>query len=223
LTAVLFGQWDLNDKIELASTINKGTKKVFDGDPIFFPIPSDAPPEIPRVVLVSKNRYYRCNVAANRLELLYTAQNQPDKELQEIRDPYMTILNDIAETAKSQFKILVFRLGFIFVTLSFPENPIKLIENAFIREGALLNPEQLELHVLKKFNWDNILVNRWIRLSSVQLTGQEAERKALSVIFDINSVAEKRYDFSSDSITAFYSRAFAIVSDSIRTLFPSEP
>ena len=181
ITAVLFGNYDLTSKIDIANTIYTESKKVFDGDPVFFPIPVDAPPEIPRIILTSKDQHYRCNVAATRLELLYSQRDHPGKELDDLKEEYLTILQDIAELVRGKLNVKVNRLGFILTAITFTEDPVELIKKHFIRDNTLMNPNQLELHVLRKLPWDDIEVNNWCRLSSQELKEPKGVKKALAV------------------------------------------
>jgi hypothetical protein len=218
----LFAPYDLTNKIAVANTMNERVKHVFDGEPLLLPIPADAPPDIPRIILTSKDQRYRCNITTNQLILIYTEQGKLDKEINDLREEYLALLCQIAEVVKGEWKTDVFRLGFVVRLLAFPSDPVELIKNTFIREGALKTPRQLEVHVLDRMAWDKLEINRWCRLSSAEIAGATGESKALSVLFDVNTIPEKRYDFSADSIIAFYDRALVYVSESLNTLFPVE-
>lgn len=220
ITVALFAPYDLTNKLEFANTVNKRVKHIFDGDPILLPIPTDAPPEIPRIILTSRDNRYRCNISAGRLDLLYNHQGKPDKELTDLRNEYLTILRDISEIIKGELKADVFRLGFIVGSLAFPDDPVELIKSTFIREGVFKTPKQLELNVLDRITWDKLEINRWCRLSTIQIKEATGASKALSVVFDINTIPEKRYGFVVDSIIAFYDKASTYVSDSLKSLFP---
>lgn len=221
-TAALFASYDLTNKLDVAHSLNKKVKHIFDGEPVLLPIPSDAPPEIPRIILASRNQRYRCNVAVGRLDFLYTQAGEPDKELTDLRDEFLTVLRQIAEVVKGEWKTDVSRLGFVVESLAFPNDPLELIKSTFIREGALKAPRRLEVHVLDRMTWDKLEVNRWYRLSTVVIPAATGERKALSVVFDVNTIPEERYDLGADSIIAFYDRASVYVSDSLKMLFPAQ-
>jgi hypothetical protein len=45
----------ISDKIRLANNINNTLGGLFDGDPVVLPLPPDAPPELPRILLSSKD------------------------------------------------------------------------------------------------------------------------------------------------------------------------
>ena len=147
LTAVLFARYDLTNKIEVANTLNKRVRRILDGEPVFFPIPADAPAEIPRIILESKDRRYVNTVAMDRLELVYNEQGKPRKELSDLREDYLRLIGDIAGIAKVELKATVFRLGFVASFLAFPSEPVQVIMNSFLKEGAIKNPLGLQVHV----------------------------------------------------------------------------
>ena len=169
MTAVLFARYDLTNKIEVANSLNQRVKHIFDGEPVLLPIPADAPAEIPRIILTSKDRRYANNVAVDRLVLSYTEQGKPEKELNDLREDYLKIIRDISEVVKVEWKADVFRLGFIVTFLASPSDPVELIMSTFIHEGAMETPRQLAVHVLDKMTWDELEINRWYRISSLEI------------------------------------------------------
>ena len=70
--------------------------------------------------------------------------------------------------------------------------------------------------------WNELEVNRWYRLSSIEMSEATGKNKALSVVFDVNTTSAKRYEFGATSITAFYDRASTYTSENIKMLFPEE-
>ena len=44
-----------SDKLSLSAQLIKESGNIFDGDPIMLPIPPEAPPEFPRMILKSKD------------------------------------------------------------------------------------------------------------------------------------------------------------------------
>ena len=222
ITAVLFAGYNLTNKIEVANALNKRVRRVLDGEPVFFPISSDAPAEIPRIILESKDRRYVNNIAMDRLELIYNEQGKPRREIGDLREDYLRLVRDIAEVVKVELKADVFRLGFIARFLAFPSDPVQLIMSSFIQEGAIRNPFGLQVHVLDRMNWNELDVNRWYRLSSIEMSEATGGGKALSVVFDVNTISAKRYEFGASSITAFYDRASTYAAENIKVLFPGE-
>lgn len=222
ITSALFAPYDLTNKLDFANTVNERVKDIFDGDPILLPMPIDAPSDIPRIILASRDQRYRCNISVSRLDLLYNHQGKPDKELNDLREEYLTILSHIAEIVTGELKANVSRLGFVVGSLAFLADPVEFIKSTFIREGVFKDPRRLELHVLDRITWDKLEINRWCRLSQVEMGEATGPSKALSVVFDINTIPEKRYEFVADSIIAFCDQASTYISDSLKSLIPIE-
>lgn len=220
--AVLFGNYDLAKRLQIAADLDKATNHLFSGDPAILPIPDDAPAEIPRIMLAAKDKKWRCNVSPDRLEFIYDEPDQPREELNTIKEQYLTVLHSLAECAKNELKASVHRLGLIVTNFALPEEPVKLIERTFIREGVLFGPRQLEIHILNMTTIGNLEVNKWCRIFSRDVSYGDKRKTALFVIFDLNTLSDsdKPNEFSADAITAFYDIALAQVSDGIRTLFP---
>jgi len=222
-TTVLFGYYDLTDKLQVAATLDRATKRVFDGEPMIFPIPPDAPDEIPRIALASKNQKYRCNVAASRLQFMYDEPSQPGKGLGDLTEHHLSLVRSLAECVTGELKVSVFRLGFVVTSLAFPdEEPVRVIQKAFFRDDALSTPHRLEIHTMNKFVMSAIELNKWCRISSVDAPYQEGQRRALSVIFDLNTVPAKRYDFGPQLIVEFCSLAVSQVISGLSTLLPEK-
>jgi len=68
ILVVLFGNIGLSDRIGVAQSLNKGAKKLFSGEQTILPIPDDAPPEIPRIILGDREKVFRCQVSPTRGE-----------------------------------------------------------------------------------------------------------------------------------------------------------
>ena len=223
-TTVLFGNYDLTDKLQVASALDRATKHVFDGEPVIFPIPVDAPAEIPRIILASKDQRYRCNMATNRLEFMYDEPDQPGKELKSLTEPYSLVLRSLAEYLKGELKVSVFRLGFVITNLAFPgEEPVRIIRKTFIRDDILSSSHRLEISILNRSilsAMNDVELNKWWRVSSMGVPTQEGEKQALSVLFDFNTVPEKRYDFGPQFITEFCGFVASQAINDLTILFP---
>jgi hypothetical protein len=217
LGAVISISYVLADKLQLASSLLQPTKGVFDGEPILFPVPDDAPSEIPRIILASKDGKFKCNISKQRIELLYV-EDTATKELQELREQLLKVLGEIAKVMKSESSNSIYRLGFVVDFRFFHDAPIELIKVRYIKPGAIEFPRSLELNVLDRMDWDNLTVNRWYRISARTKKKNGEEGKEMSVIFDINTIPEKKYDFSVESLVAFYDRACGYVLGNIGTL-----
>jgi len=219
MNSVFYASLNLQNKLELASILHNETKIVFDGESIILPVPDDAPSEIPRIILTSKDNEHKCQISKERVEFIYSNEANPDREVSELREQFLVTLGDIAKVVKSSWKAEVYRLGFVFNSVSHYKAPVEIIKTKFIREGVLNHPRRLEVFVLDRMTWDNLKINRGYRVSTLIKHEGKEERKLLSVNFDINTIPEEKYSFDTESIVAFYDKAILNIGESLRSLF----
>ena len=199
--AAIFGVIDIRDPLEVGHQVRSATGDLLDGEPLVLPLPSDAPSEIPRIVLKSKDERYSCNVSGVRLDLFYREKN-PTRKWIDLRDEYLQYLLGISHTLVETLRATITRLGSIaeFV-VPINTSPSLILRRAYLKEGILPGDREIQLGVLHRQSWETIEINRWVRL-----TGKEGE-SALRVVVDINTIPEKKYDFDVDGIGSFYNRA----------------
>jgi len=219
MNSVLYASLNLQNKLELASILHNETKIVFDGEPIILPVPDDAPSEIPRIILTSKDNEHKCHISKERVEFIYSNEANPDREVSELREQFLVTLGDIAKVVKSSWKAEVYRLGFVINSVSNYEAPVEIIKTKFIREGVLNHPRRLEVFVLDRMTWDNLKINRGYRVYTLIKREGKEERELLLVNFDINTIPEEKYSFDTESIVAFYDKAILSIGESLRSLF----
>jgi len=222
LAAVVFGHYGIGNSLQTAATLDRATNHIFTGEPAILPIPDDAPPEIPRIILTAKDKRWRCNVSPTRLEFTYDEPDQAREELDSIKGQYVATLHSLAKCAKTELKAGVHRLALVVTSVALPEEPVELIGRTFIRDGVLFSPRQLEVHMLNRTTIGNLDVNKWCRVFSRDARYGEGRKTALFVVYDLNTVSDpqKPTEFGVEAIMAFYDLALAQVSDGMQTLFP---
>lgn len=198
--AAIFGAVDIRDPLEVARQVRSATSDLFDGEPLVLPLPSDAPSEIPRIVLKSKDERYSCNVSGVRLDLFYR-EKKPSLKWVDLCDEYLQYLSPILHTLVETLRATITRLGSVAeFEVPIEGSPSLTIRKAYLREGILPGEHEIQLGVLYRGSWETIEINRWLRLR-----GKEGE-SALRVAVDINTIPEKKYDFDVDGIESFYNR-----------------
>lgn len=196
--AAIFGAVDIRDPLEVAHHVRSATSDLFDGEPLVLPLPSDAPSEIPRIVLKSKDERYSCNVSGVRLDLFYREKN-PTRKWIDLRNEYFQHLLAISHTLVKTLRATVTRLGSVAdFEVPIDTSPSLTLRRAYLKEGILPGEHEIELGILHRQSWETIEINRWVRLR-----GKEGESR-LRVVVDINTIPEKKYDFNVDSIESFY-------------------
>lgn len=162
------------------------------------PLPSDAPSEIPRIVLKSKDEHYSCNVSGVRVDFFYR-EKEPSQKWTDLRDEYHRHLLAISQTVVETLRTSITRLGSIvefYVPIGV--SPSVAMRQAYLKEGVLPGEREIQLGALDRQYWETKEINRWVRV-----TGKDGE-SAVRVVVDINTIPEKKYDFDVDGIESFY-------------------
>ena len=198
--AAIFGVIDIRDPLEVGHQVRSAAGDLLDGEPLVLPLPSDAPSEIPRIVLKSKDERYSCNVSGDRLDLFYR-DKKPSQKWIDLRDEYFQHLSAISHTLVETLRTTITRLGSIAeFEVPISTSPSLTIRKAYLKEGILPGEHEIQLGVLHRESWETIEINRWLRLR-----GKEGE-SALRVVIDINTIPEKKYDFDVEGIESFYNQ-----------------
>ncbi|MBI4484090.1 MAG: hypothetical protein HY652_14535 [Acidobacteria bacterium] len=221
----------------LQLTVNKvlpqllnGLSDVLDGDPIALPVPAEAPPEVPRILLGNKNRSIRFDISHSRADVRW---QRPGNELQgwDLRR-----FCDFAQRAFGLFheatQAKPGRLALIVNRFQPDEKPGRALASHFCRpallsnqpgkKGPLNRPENFELHAHKTFELGPFLVNSWVRVKTGLKTEAGERTKIILVEQDLNTLAEKLPDteFSENEIREFYRLAVPELEVIIRLYFP---
>ena len=197
---VLFGLIDVRDPLGIGNQVRSAASGLLDGDPLVLPLPADAPSEIPRIVLKSKDERYSCNVSGVRVDFFYR-EKEPTRKWIELRDEYLQYLSAISQTVVGTLRTGITRLGSVAeFEVPISTSPSLTIRRAYLKEGILSGQHEIQLGVLDRLAWEIADINRWIRVR-----GKEGE-SVLRVVVDINTIPDKKFDFDVQGIEAFYNR-----------------
>jgi len=225
ILVVLFGNIGLSDRIGVAQSLNKGAKKLFSGEQTILPIPDDAPPEIPRIILGDREKVFRCQVSPTRVEFSLSPKKGENKEIKELQGDFLNQLANIARVVKNELGVKVERLGVVVNSATFPEEPsIDFLIKRFLKQGMVVDPREVNLNFLHKFVLGGFEVNRWQRFSCVSPKDESTlERaKGLYIETDVNTMPEIKYDFTVEQIPAFCSQVFTFMGSDLESLFAKE-
>jgi len=148
----------------------------------YMPIPTDAPSEIPRLVLGYEK--FNINVSKNRLDLF-------SKDFELIK----TIVSDISNVLLNTLSLSVGRIG--FVKSYFIDGTIENLKKLFIEEKIKkLDLKEVNIRFNEKKNIENYDCNNIENLSNgymtkKQLDGSDEKKSGIIVTRDINTIAEK--------------------------------
>lgn len=194
---------------ELADTLG--------GDPTSLPLPAEAPPELPRLLLSNVDKSLRMDVALSRVDIRWqlTAGGQQLS---------ITDFCAFAERALAVFQASVSanagRVALIAHRFMPDENPGLLLAAHFCRpellvrepryKGPLSRPENFELHSHKTYSLGRFPLNSWVRCKTATLSvGGAAGQRVVFVEQDLNTLAEaqEKLSFSTADIREFYALA----------------
>jgi hypothetical protein len=196
---------------------------VFDGPVTSLPLPAEAPPQLPRVIMQSTDGTWRLSAAPARIDVFWNPQDR----LYSLADtmPFITQCSDIvAEFAVQHPDTRIGRLAFVVhsgVVISAPaQELIRLFCNERVQAGPLTDSQAFELHNLKRYQPAGMptMINSWVRCRTAEIR----EQPAIAVEQDLNTPQEQlaTMRFTSDHIRAFCAFATNEVSDLLGLYFP---
>jgi len=198
----------------------------FDGTPVILPLPANAPPEIPRVILQSKTKEWKCEICLSRANIHWLKQDTEadSPNMAPILKRSQQLLTEHADT----FDLRVARLAAVSVSCAPVETPGKVLSRHFCMQkwlnGPLNRPQSFELHAHKVFDMGKFGVNSWARCKCGFI--QEQGRKKPIILFeqDINTLAENMddADYKTNDIQRFYKLAAAELPLILRAYFPED-
>jgi len=214
--AIFCSELLISNKEEFIYHVVQETNDFLKGEPTIFPIPDDAPAEIPRIILKSKTYPYSCNFCKNRFDFFYKEQGKPNKTFEEVFPDFRNILDRLATYIKISLNIKIIRLGFIpnFV-IELKESGNEYLLREYLHPNLFLNPYEIQINVLHKFELESFKVNRWIKLKPLRMRNNIKDDRRILVEIDINTLSEEMHDFSPDQIKQFITLAYDHTRDKV--------
>jgi len=203
----------IQDKMGLAAHLNEATGRLFDGDAAVLPIPEDASPEIPRIILRSKSGTTLLQLSQKRLDILFVLPNDaaepipfPSSDLPRL---LLALRDAIADAADRSFE----RAALISNWVAKSDKPGRdfLRERFFRRDSPAAQAIELEIHALERADLAGCDTNSWTRIKTARKADALEDDRYLTVLVDINSNAEKTYDFSGDLLERFMDQGQALL------------
>lgn len=188
----------IRDKAVFAGRLNAASGAAFDGDIAIPPIPDDAIPDAPRMLLRSKDGTLVCNVSQRRLDLVFM---QPAVNTHKIQLPHAP-LGDLALKLRD---VLAPAAGNQIDRASLVSNWLVALDQSgrdflrarFLRDGSPAGQaDDIEVHALEHPSVAGCEVNQWVRCSTARKADDPTADGYVTVLVDINTNAEKVYDFT---------------------------
>lgn len=200
---------DFSDPLSMAQAVRHAVGGVFDGQPGVFPVPPNAPPNVPRIVLADRANRYQCKLSAERLDLAFDGSKGKSESVGIVWDGYSGIIRQLAEYLKKKNPTMVWRLGLVmrlFKVLTGSAN--SHIQDAYLKGDRFHEAYELQLNVLNREKMGGFTINRWLRLRAMRKKDDPRDDRGLVVEVDINTPAEQNNDFREEEITAFFEEAY---------------
>src|SRR6266498_2801065 len=196
----------------------------YDGDLQAIPFPADAPAELPRLVLESKNEQWKLQAGPARMDSFWyllpseePSQSDPEALVDQCVAPLLTYLRETNLTAD--------RAAIVLNRFLAAERPAQALVDRFCTDeakaGPLRDSQTFELHNHKRYLLEDskIEVNSWVRCKTVNIIGTGAP--AISVEQDINTSEEQGpIQFNLDGVLGFVHRASIEADAILRIYFP---
>lgn len=200
---------DFSDPLAVAQAIRRAAGDVFDGQPGVFPVPPNAPQDVPRIVLTDRGNRYQCKLSSGRVNLAFDGRKGNPPAIGVIWDEYCGVLRQLAEYLRKKNPTRVWRLGLVmhlFKVLGGSAN--SHILERYLKGGRFQKPYELQVNVLHKQELGEFQINRWLRLRPMRNREDPENDRGLVVEVDINTPAEQNNDFTEDEIAHFFEEAY---------------
>lgn len=177
----------------LTVILNKYIQR-YDGEVEALPLPSEIPPEVPRIIFQSKDEVHRLEVAQSRIDCYWT---NPDYTQPDVTQ----ICNLFNETLKFYIESLGIRVNKLGLSLSYTyktENPAQLIINEFcnqrLKDKILHSTEEFELNNYETKKVNNWQFSLWAKFKTVIVTDNNIDHPALLVEQEITTSSSEKID-----------------------------
>lgn len=211
---------DLSDKLAIAQDLKEIAPIKFDGEPTIFPLPLNAPLEIPRIVLRDKLGKVMLNVSPIRTEIsMANSESEVDDlgvprlKISDVSTTYLTpTIEKIVKLYVDKYLVNISRAAIVTRQI------IKLDQSAqeFLKHKGLTmsrsKPYESKISFLYKEAIDTYKINKWNTIETLRNKKNQSDDSAIAFILDINTQIEVNYKFNAKTIREFYTKAIDLVS-----------
>lgn len=204
---------DKKEKIDLLSRITDKCGNLLNGEPSMLPLPVDAPPDIPRLQLNSKDNYFAYGISPLRSDFRFNEVGEPHQKIKNVQIDLFKTERELLKIYKEDKKWNIVRLSIVVDFVAELENKVaNFISEKFIKNSPSF--PSIEVSFLKKEKISNINVNRWFRIKSAG-----NRESVLHLLADINTFAEEKQNLSVEEMITFYSATIPYIEKEIHSTF----
>lgn len=205
------------DKLKMANALNDVLSGILDGDPIILPVPDDAPSEIARTQLKSKDERYSLSIAKNRLDFTFRYKEDDEETpfpVSGLFEKFLRICQFFKENIHTRFGRSAIVTNWIVESEKSP-GAEHLLSRYIHKDVPISNPYELELHYLMKDSIAGLDVNKWTRIKSARRKSEPEQNKFIVFHIDINTLSEETYEFNPTTLQKFLNEGSKVVKDTI--------
>jgi len=212
MATIFTPEFSITNTYNLVSTFQTLSNNRFDGELISMPVPPDAPSQIPRLNLKSKNGTWQLEVSLERTNLIFFKPVNLSVPMPSLFE-FSEIAGNIFRAYKGKTKIVIQRLALITERYAvIKENtPSQFLATKFCKNEYMKQPfnrtSAFEIHSLKKYEFNKFNLNSWIRLKTNNLANEQ-RTPVLTMTNDINTYASNEdpgVKFTQKDLTRFFS------------------
>ncbi len=207
------------DVLKAGVTIREKYLNVLDGEPVILPIPDDAPVEIPRIQMSSKDKTYSLSISKNRVDLILRYKKDELSNVSPFQELFENFLS-LFQYLKNELNAKVTRLAIVthwVIELDGGSSAEHLLSKYINKEAPIARPRELEIHCLNRETLSDFEANKWTRIRSAHDISLPHEDRLISFLLDINTLAENTYDFKKESIQAFLEESVRIMKNTLES------
>lgn len=208
----------LVDKLDIARIFREEIGEPLSGEPTILPIPNDAPPEIPRIILSSPDKIFICNISPLRVDFIINLNNsQINPELaKKIEDDLLSYIKSFTKVILTHLKWKINRLAYIKnVELNIKGGVIQNISSK-LTEDISKNAAELQIHKMQRVKIHTITCNYWTRIIS-ENPGEENEK--IVILSDLNTRQGELRDFKQADSVEFFTKSIEYTDSILTGLF----
>ena len=199
----MFCRVDFADKLTFAAALRNSNPNRFDGEPVLLPSLPDAPPEIPEIVLSSKDGSTSLLVSSTRVDVTVNHAPEAFANYRALLEEDGSLFRSLAEVISKadQVQSAIGRVGIILaLNANLNVSEVEQVRNRFLNSDFRLGQNRVELRFLDRQPWDKFQANRWLRIG---MSREEDGTGSLDVILDCNTIPEVNYNLDGNGIGQF--------------------
>ena len=214
-SAFFINNINFSNKLDLANNFLKIINELGEAEPVVLPIPDDAPREIPRIIINTKDKKISLTISTERIDFVMK-EIQLNEDNSKLDTAYQKYTNKIASTIINDLKIGVNRIAQISQFIQKPKDGVLNSFKNKINDSFMSGATELQLHRLKVIKIDELSVNHWVRLIS---DSSKSESPTLIINSDVNTAVAENINFlDTTKINGFFKLAIEATKKTISYL-----